>query len=525
MSAAPQTTSELESSPRTAPAIDHEVVIVGSGFSGLGAAVALQKNGLEDFLILEREAQLGGTWVQHDYPGLEVDMPFFIYSYPFEMKSDWAHVYPSGAEMKAYTLHCAQRYDLVRRTRCNTSVRRAEYDADANVWRVEIEGGEVIITRYLVNATGLLVKPKMPDIEGIEDFQGKLIHTARWDYDYDLTQKRVAVIGTGATAIQVIPAIVDRVERLDVYQRTPIWLLPKPNPRLSAAVQRAFRVAPFLQTLVRWLMNLFVEISMGMGMIRYTRFPWIFGWIEKKMAENIRKQVDDPETQEKLIPHYSFFCKRPSFSNSFYETFNRANVELVTEPVERIGANAVVTRDGTAREIDALICATGYQVFNRKCMPGYEVIGRDGLDLGEFWERNRFQAYEGATVPGFPNLFLFMGPYSAAGASYFTMIDTQSKHMTRCLQEARKLGANYIEVKRSAHDRDFAKVKRRRETMVLFGGRCAGSNSYYFDERGDAPAMRPVTGFEHWLNSRLFRLRDYVFERRGGATPKLEEVD
>lgn len=513
MSAAPQTSDPLDS-PRPAVAIDHEVVIIGSGFSGLGAAVALRKMGIEDFLILEREEQLGGTWVQNDYPGLEVDMPFFIYSFPFAMKPDWSQVYPTGQEMKEYTLHCAREYDLVRRTRCATTVERTEYDSDANVWRIRTEGGETIVTRYLVNATGLLVIPQMPDIEGIEGFEGKIIHSARWDYDYDLTDKRVAVIGTGGTGIQLIPAIVDRVKRLDVYQRTAIWLLPKPNPRLSSAMKRVFRVAPFLQVFIRWLMNLFVEISMGMGLVRYTSFPWIFNWIEKKIVERIREQVDDPEIQEKLIPTYSFFCKRPSFSNVFYSIFNRSDVELITDPIERVTARGIVTEGGAVREIDALICATGYHVFDRKCMPGYELIGRDGVELGEFWEKNRFQAYEGATVPGFPNLFLFMGPYSAAGASYFTMIDTQGKHMTRCLREARKRGANFIEVKQEAHDRDFVKVNRRRGTMVLFGGSCGTSNSYYFDRHGDVPGLRPVTGFEHWLRSRFFSLGDYVFAKR-----------
>jgi cation diffusion facilitator CzcD-associated flavoprotein CzcO len=513
MSAHAQVTNESDT-PRPAAAIDHEVVIIGSGFSGLGAAVALQKAGIEDFVILEREEELGGTWVQHDYPGLEVDMPFFIYSFPFEMKSDWSQVYPTGREMRDYTLHCAQEYDLVRRTRCGTTVVRAEYDADANVWRVCVEGGEILVARYLVNATGLLVLPKMPEIEGIEEFEGKLIHSSRWDNEYDLTDKRVAMVGTGATAIQVIPAIVDRVARLDVYQRTAIWLLPKPNPKLSRFAQRVFAVVPFVQVLIRWLTNLIVEISMGMGMVRYKRFPWIFDWIEKKATDYIRREVDDPEMVEKLIPDYSFFCKRPSFSNTFYAALNRPNVELVTDPIERITAAGVVTKDGTEREVDVLVCATGYNVFNRKCMPGYALVGLDGADLGEFWEENRYQAYEGATVPGFPNLFLFMGPHSAAGASYFTMIDTQSKHMTRCIGRAKKCGSNYVEVKQAAHDRDFAKVDRRKDDTVLFAGRCGSANSYYFDGRGDTPGLRPVTGFEHWLNSRFFSLGDYQFERR-----------
>ncbi len=516
MSAAAQSNEEHRST-RPATKIDHEVVIIGSGFSGLGAAVALHEMGIDDFVILEREGELGGTWVQHDYPGLEVDMPFFIYSYPFEMKSDWSRVYPTGPEMKAYTLHCADKYDLRQRTRTGTTVDRAEFDPSDSLWRITIAGGETIVSRFLVSATGLLVQPRMPDIEGIDDFEGKIIHSARWENDYDLTGKRVAMIGTGATAIQLIPAIADRVEQLDVYQRTAIWLLPKPNPKLSRAIQRAFEILPFLQVLTRWLTNLVVEISMGMGMIRYSRFPWIFDWIEKKAVEYIRGEIDDPEMAEKLIPNYSFFCKRPSFSNSLYATFNRPDVELVTDPIERITKSGLVTKDGTTREVDVLVCATGYNVFNRTCTPGYELIGKDGVNLGEFWEENRFQAYEGATVPGFPNLFLFMGPYSAAGASYFTMIDTQSKHMTRCLREARKRGANYVEVKEPAHARDFEKVNRRRSGTVLFAGRCSTANSYYFDANGDTPGIRPVTGFEHWLNSRFFSLKNYLIEKRASG--------
>lgn len=512
MVAAVETPNESHSSSPT-PTIDHEVAIIGSGFSGLGAAVALDRAGIRDFVILEREQELGGTWVQHDYPGLEVDMPFFIYSYPFEMKSDWSQVYPTAQEMKEYTLHCARKYDLVRRTRCGKTVSRAEYDAEVNAWRLSIEDGEEIVARYLVNATGLLVLPKMPEIEGIDGFEGKLIHSSRWDHDYDLTGKRVAVIGTGATAIQVIPEVVDRVAQLDVYQRTAIWLLPKPNPKLTDFAQRLFGAAPFLQVLIRWLTNLFVEISMGMGMVRYERFPWIFDWIEKKATEYIRREVDDPATAEKLIPDYSFFCKRPSFSNTFYAALNRPNCELITDPIERVSAKGVVTRDGVERPVDALVCATGYNVFDRHCMPGYALIGLEGRDLGEFWEQNRYQAYEGATVPGFPNLFFFMGPYSAAGASYFTMIDTQSNHMIRCITEATNRGSSYVEIKQAAHDRDFAKVDRRKNATVLFAGRCGTANSYYFDGHGDTPGLRPVTGFEHWLKSRFFSLDDYWYEK------------
>jgi cation diffusion facilitator CzcD-associated flavoprotein CzcO len=352
----------------------------------------------------------------------------------------------------------------------------------------------------------------MPEIRGLDSFRGKILHTSHWEKDFDLAGKRVAIIGTGATAIQLVPAIADQVERIDLYQRTPIWLLPKPNPKLSRRAQAALVRFPALQVLLRWLTNLFVEISMGMGFIRYTRFPWIFDWIEKKAVEYIRKEVEDPAVAEKLIPDYSFFCKRPSFSNTFYSTLNRAHVELISDPIEEVTPGGIRTATGTVRDVDVIVCATGYSVFDRSCSPGYALIGREGVDLGRYWEENRHQAYEGATVPGFPNLFLFMGPYSAAGASYFTMIDTQSKHMTRCLREAKRRGARTIEVKQEAHARDFAKVMKRRESTVLFGGSCGAANSYYFDAHGDTPGLRPVTGFEHWLNSRFFPLEAYRFE-------------
>jgi len=493
--------------------IEHEVVIVGSGFSGIGAGIALAKIGIEDFALLEREKEFGGTWIQNAYPGLEIDMPFFVYSYPFEPRASWSQLYPTGDEYRDYTRYCANKYDIARRIRCNAAVVRAEYDESQNRWHTTLADGRRFVSRWLVNATGLLVTPKLPEIEGIADFEGRILHTARWDGSVPLDDRRVAVIGTGATSIQLVPALADRARRLDVYQRTPIWLMPKPNPKLSPRAKRWLERAPFLQRLMRWALNALVEVVFGLGFIRYVRFPGIFRAIEKRLVEFIRREVDDPALQEKLIPQYPYFCKRPSFSNTFYATLNREHVELITEPIVRVTRRGVVTADGREREVDVLVCATGYQVFNRQCSPGYELIGRGGRDLGELWEKERFQAYEGATVPGFPNMFLFMGPYSTAGLSYFTMIDVESHHMIRLLKEARRRGSDYVEVTRAAHDRDFAKVRRRAGQTVFAGNNCAGSNTYYVDAQGDSPGLRPVTGFEHWLNSRFFPLSDYRFER------------
>ena len=491
-----------------------EVAIVGSGFSGVGAAIKLKKIGIHDFVVLERAADVGGTWRDHDYPGLTVDMPSFIYCYPFEMYAGWKHVYPRAKEIKGYIDHCVDKYGVRPHLRFGRRVESAVWDEDRACWLVRFEDGQSLSVRYLVSASGLLVEPRLPRIEGIEKFEGELFHSGRWRHDSEIDGRRVAVIGTGATSVQLIPAIAGRVQRLDVYQRTPIWLMAKPDAPVSEKWRRRFERFPVLQHLVRWAINVLVELAMGTGFVRYRRFPWLFNWIEGLLSDQVRQQVKDPEVAEKLIPEYSFFCKRPSFSNEYYASFNRDNVEFVTDPIERIAPHAVVTRDGTARETDVLICATGYSVFDRTCTPNFEVVGRGGRNLGDFWQAERFQAYEGASVPGFPNFFLMMGPYSAAGASYFTMIDTQTRHLARCLRRARRTGSNYVEVRPEAHARDFAKVERRRREMVLFAGDCAGSNSYYFDARGDAPGLRPVTGLEHWWNSLRFPLGDYVFERR-----------
>ena len=492
--------------------IDHDVVIVGSGFSGIGAAVELQRRGFHDYVILEKADAIGGTWRDAAYPGLEVDMPSFIYSYPFAMSADWDHVYPRGHQILDYTRETAARFGVDARVRTGCSVRRSTWDEGEGVWTTSLESGEQIRSRFLVSASGLLVDPQLPEIEGLETFAGPVVHTGRWDPDLELEGKRVAVIGTGASAIQVVPAIVEGVAALSVFQRTPIWLMSKPDAEISERTKRLFSRLPFLQRLLRWAVFVIVELTLGPGFIHYRKFPFLVDRLERNLVEWMRSQVDDPALQEKLIPDYSFFCKRPSFSNTYYPCFNRDYVELVTDSIERVEPEGIRTTDGRLHAFDVVLCATGYSVFDPKCMPNFEIVGRAGRSLGEEWAADRYRAYEGATVPGYPNLFLFMGPYSAAGASYFTMIDTQSRHMSRLLVEARRRGASRIEVRDEAFRADFRRVERRREDTLLFAGRCDSSNSYYFDAHGDTPGLRPVTGGQHWLRSRTFPLGDYTFD-------------
>ncbi|MCG2635146.1 MAG: NAD(P)/FAD-dependent oxidoreductase [Gammaproteobacteria bacterium] len=502
-----------EQSAAAARTLDHEIIIIGSGFSGLGAAIKLKQQGFDDFVIVEKANGVGGTWRDNTYPGLCVDLTTLAYSYAFEPNPDWSRLYAPGAELKAYADHCSEKYGIHSKIRFGHGVTRSVYDAQQNHWVTHLDNGETLVSRYLVSACGVLSVPKMPEIEGIETFTGKVIHTARWDHQHNLEGERVAVIGTGASAIQVIPTIADRVCQLDVYQRTPIWLLPKFDFAISERTRKWFRRVPLLQKTGRLIINGLTELF-WQGMIHYKQFPWMLRWVERQGAEMIRKQVDDPETAEKLIPSYNFFCKRPGFSSNYFPVYNRDNVALVTDPIERFTATGIVTRDGIEREVDTLICATGFSVFEKGGMPTFEVYGKQGMELGAFWAQNRHQAYEGSSVPNFPNFFLMVGPYAAGNPNWFGIIDVQTRHLVRCLKGARRKQANYIEIKRAAHDKNLARMLKNSKNTLLLHGNCTGSNSYYFDKHGDIPFIRPVSSLGMWLKSHTFSLNNYRYDTK-----------
>jgi cation diffusion facilitator CzcD-associated flavoprotein CzcO len=501
--------SVISSSERASP--QYDVIVVGAGFSGLGAGIKLKEAGIDNFIILESAHDLGGTWRDNTYPGIAVDITSFSYSYSFEQNPFWSRVFAPGQELQAYAQHCAQKYGLTSHFRFRCRVKCARFDQARHMWRIELENGETFTTRYLISATGGLTQPKMPDIPGIATFKGKIMHTARWDHGYDMTNQRVAIIGTGATAVQLVPTIAPSLKQLYVYQRTPIWIVPKPDRGVPPLVQQMFHRVPGMQSSVRLAAGLATEMVMVFGVIYNKQLPNVVKRLEALCLRHLEKQVPDPVLREKLTPKYGFGCKRPSFSSDFYLAFNRPNVELVTEGIERIEPTGILTKDGQKREIDTLICATGFKVFERGNLPSYEVWGRDDLELADFWDQNRYQAYEGATVAGFPNYFMVLGPYSTTGASWFSMVEAQVNHALRCILEARKRGATRIEVKQEAHDAFFADILKRQTNTVFFNNNCATSNSYYFDKHGDAPFLRPASGLELWWRSRHFPLNDYQF--------------
>ncbi len=496
----------------------YEAVVVGAGFSGIGAGIRLRRAGIRSFVILEQADDLGGTWRDNTYPGIAVDITSLTYSFSFEPNPRWSRLFAPGAELQAYARHCAKKYGLLPHMRFGAAVRRAVFDEESHLWTLALGDGSTLRARFLLNATGGLTQPKRPDIEGIDSFRGKVLHSARWDHGYDPRGRRIAVMGTGATAVQLVPSLAPLAERLDVYQRTPIWILPKPDREIPEAVKVLFERAPLSQLAARFVTTAITEVVMVLGVVYNRQVPALTHAAERAGLRHLERQVEDPELRAKLTPRYGFGCKRPSFSNEYFATFNRPNVELVTEPIRRITEDSLVTADGRERAVDTLVLATGFQVFERRNLPTYEVIGRDGVDLGAFWEEHRYQAYEGATVPGFPNYFGILGPYATSGASWFSMVEAQTRHAMRCILEAKRRKATFIEIRQEPHDAYFREVLRRQKNTVFFNNRCDGANSYYFDRHGDAPFLRPSSGLEMHLRSFTFPLRHYRFERiEGGA--------
>ena len=498
----------------TSPAPDHEVVVIGAGFSGIGAAIALDRAGFDDVVVLEQGDGIGGAWHWNTYPGVAVDIPSFSYQFSYRQRSGWSRVYAPGRELKAYAEDLVDRFGVRDRIRLNTTVTATTFDDEHDLWSVAVDGGPEVTARHVIGATGIFNQPQTPPIAGLDSFAGPTMHTARWDHDVDLTGKRVAVIGTGASAVQVIPAIAPDVERLVVFQRTPIWCLPKPDARISSVARTALRRIPGARAAARLASNAYVELTFPIAAHFATTVP-VAAVGERLGRRFLRSQVHDPETRRKLTPDYTLGCKRPSFHNDYLATFNRENVALETTGIAEVTPTGVRTTDGTHHEVDVLILATGFKAFQKGNMPPYAVRGVGGQDLETFWEDHRFQAYQGVSVPGFPNLFSILGPYGYNGSSYFALIENQMRHITRCLVRARERGATRVEVTAEANERFLDEVLRRRGSQVFFQGGCATANSYYFDAHGDVP-FRPATTLESTWRSARFDLDDYRF---GSAVP------
>lgn len=486
-----------------------DVVIVGAGFGGIGAAIQLKRLGYEKIAILEREADLGGTWHLNTYPGLAVDIPATTYSYWFEPNPYWSRLFPKGAELKRYAEHVADKYDVRRYMRFNTSVEGARWDEDERVWRVALADGDSLTARFLITATGFLSLPNTPEIPGIQSFAGKVVHTTAWDHGYDAGGRRIGIIGTGATAVQLIPELGAKARELTVYQRTPTHVVPKLDFGFPAWLQALFARVPLAQRAVRALTDGLFALILACA-LHYRGFRRLDIAAADLAKINRFIWIRDKELRRKLTPDYDFGCKRPTWSNSYYRTLAKPHVHLETNSIVRIEPDGIVTADGHKTVIDTLVLATGFDLWDAN-FPAIEVIGRRGRNLGKWWREHTFQAYQGLSVPYFPNYLGVASPYAFCGLSFFNTIEYQMRHMDRLFGELQRKGATEFEVTEEANARFKDRMAKLAKKSIFDQGACATSRSYYFNPSGEATLLRPTSTRNAIFESSRFPLGDYQF--------------
>ena len=425
--------------PGEAPAA-HEVVILGAGMSGLCMAIRLQRAGIQDFVILEKQAGLGGTWWDNTYPGAQVDVPAPVYSFSFAPNPGWRRRFAAAPEIQAYMQGVAERHGLLGHIRFATRLASADFDATTGLWQFATDRAERLQARFFACSTGPLSQPRWPDIPGLESFQGTRLHSARWDHGVPLQGRRVAVIGTGSTASQLVPPIAAQAGRLHVFQRTANWVMPRLDRRYNALDRLLARFPPYARA-VRWGWMQLLEL----GRRGFDEGTLARRGMLKTAALHRQRQVPDPSLREKLTPDYPLGCKRIIYSNDFYPAMGQPNVELVTDAIERITPHGLVTRDGQEREVDVLVCATGFDVAH--LLASVRITGPEGRSLQQAWSEGP-EAYHGITVAGFPNLFLLLGPNTATGhTSTLLYIEPEVEHAVACIQAVRAGRHRWIEVR------------------------------------------------------------------------------
>jgi cation diffusion facilitator CzcD-associated flavoprotein CzcO len=478
------------------------VGIVGAGFSGIGMAARLRRDGIDDFFILERSDELGGTWRDNTYPGCQCDIPSPLYSFSFAPNPEWTRMFALQPEIRDYLHRVADDHRVVPHIRFGHEVHGAGWDSEAKRWRLETSQGP-FSADVLVGAMGGLSEPARPEIPGLDDFEGAVFHSAQWDHDHDLAGERVAVIGTGASAVQLVPEIQPLVERLHLFQRTPVWVMPNADRPMTEFERRLFRRVPAAQRGLRTLIYLIQEGTV-VGTIFNRRLLELFQRIAQRHLE---RQVPDPELRAKLTPSYTLGCKRITMSDTYFPALTRPNAEVVTEPIAEVTERGIRTADGDLRELDTIILATGFRVLNN---PGFAAIrGRDGRSLLETWGGSP-RAYLGTTVPNFPNLFFLVGPNSAGG--FNSIIFTSESHINyvaQCLREMDRAGVAAVEVRPEVFEAFSRETEERLAESVWNAGGCA---SWYLDANGRNCVWWPDFMWRLWQRTRRFDRGSYRAE-------------
>jgi cation diffusion facilitator CzcD-associated flavoprotein CzcO len=487
---------------------DH-ILIIGAGFAGIAMALALLREGIHDFTIVEKADEVGGTWRENHYPGLQCDVESHLYSLSAAPNPDWSRTYAPQREILAYLKRVTDDFDLRRRIRFGTEIVGATFDDRTGLWDVRVKNGEPIRARVVVSGTGPLHKPAFPDIPGLATFAGKVFHSARWDDAYPLAGKTVAVVGTGASAIQIIPSIQPQVGKLHVFQRTPAWVLPRPDREYTAGRKALNRRFPLVQWLARagiyWRRELFAT--------GFVVEPRILKLLEGLARRYLASQVPDAALRAKLTPGYRMGCKRVLISNDYYASLGRENVELVTDAITEVRAHSVVTADGRERAVDALVLATGFHAADQ--VAPFDVRGRGGRVLDEVW-KDGAEGYLGTAVSGFPNLFLMVGPNTGLGhSSMVFIIESQVAYALDAIETMRARRLKLVDLRADVQARYNDEMQRRLAKTVW----SSGCKSWYQTPSGKNVTLWPGYTFEFRLRTRKFDVDAYELVVDEAAKP------
>jgi cation diffusion facilitator CzcD-associated flavoprotein CzcO len=472
---AAQGNGHVSSAPGT-----RSVAVVGGGFGGVTAAVMLRRAGYRDVTVFERGERIGGVWHHNTYPGAACDVPSHLYELSFEPNPAWSRRYAPQAEIQRYLEDVAARHGVLERIRTATEVTSASWDEERARWRLQTSAGEHEAD-ILITACGQLSVPKAPAIAGLDSFDGPVFHTARWRHDVDLAGKRVAVLGTGCSAVQTVPAIQPIAGQIDVYQRSPGWTIPKMDFAYSQRAQRLFARYPALQRLDRMAVFAFMEL----GALAMTRRPWLLGAFRALARRQIDTAIADPELRRKVTPTDEIGCKRIMLTDEWYPTLTRPNVRLIVDAIDRVEADAIVLSDGSRRETDAIVLATGFETHG--FVAPMDVVGAGGRTLAQEWSPTP-HAYLGMSVPSFPNMFLLYGPNTNGGTgSVIYVLEAGMNHVLAALAELERTGSMRIEVRREAADAFAREVGEALGSTVWH----TGCTSWYLDENGHDPNQWP----------------------------------
>lgn len=487
---------------------DYEVLVIGSGFGGLCMGARLKRAGIDRFAILEKDAQLGGTWRVNDYPGAACDVPSHLYSFSFAQNARWSRKFPSQQELWAYTQGVAQEFGLLAHIQLSCGMLGADFDEAAGVWNVHTPQGR-LSARFLVSCMGALGRPSIPDIPGLRAFEGKMFHSSRWDHSYDYRNQRVAVIGTGASAIQIVPELAKQVAHLDLFQRTAPWVLPRPDRKITAPEQWLLEHIKPLQ----WLYRLKTYVQYEVRALVFVYQPKLGAIARRQALAHLKKQIPDDALRAKVTPNFAIGCKRVLLMNDYYPALTRSNVSLVTEGIREIRPHSIVTHSGEEKLVDAIVLGTGFDVEH--AMGPVTVRGRGGVSLMES-TGGGLEAYKGCAVAGFPNYFMVTGPNTGLGHnSMIYMIESGVGYVLDAIEKQRTQKWHSVEVKADVQAAFNADIQQRLKGTVW----ASGCKSWYLDHTGKNTTLWPGFTFAYRWITRRFDEENYIVRPIGQSTP------